>query len=214
MSGQQQQSSSSSLPRTNLDPASGETSTNRRSSRTIASRLFQFALSGPTVTGQNTPNSSNRAVYQSMHSPSQQESYHRLREHLFPASAHGSPAAAAIPPPQQFQHQTLNPRSAVRTGFQGPTRLQQLAQASSQLQSAATLLQGMQGVGASQAAPPRRYLRDQQRASNQVAAMHPSFRSKAVCQLGCTFCEVEICKRGMRAILLADTSVRISSLSP
>jgi hypothetical protein len=40
------------------------------------------------------------------------------------------------------------------------------------------------------------------------ASTHPSFRSKAVCKLGCSFCQKNICKRGMKAILLADTSVR------
>jgi hypothetical protein len=39
------------------------------------------------------------------------------------------------------------------------------------------------------------------------ASMHPSFRSKAVCKLECSFCDRTICSRGMKAILLADTSV-------
>lgn len=46
---------------------------------------------------------------------------------------------------------------------------------------------------------------------NNVASMHPSFRSKAVCELGCNFCQRDICSRGMKAILLADTSVELYS---
>lgn len=40
-----------------------------------------------------------------------------------------------------------------------------------------------------------------------LTTMHPSFRTKAVCELGCNSCHTSICKRGMKAILLADTSV-------
>ncbi|KAJ3397683.1 Protein fam72a [Chytriomyces hyalinus] len=41
--------------------------------------------------------------------------------------------------------------------------------------------------------------------------MHPSFRSKIVCQLSCRYCIQPICKRGMKAILLADTRVELYS---
>ncbi|KAJ3276412.1 hypothetical protein HDV01_005035 [Terramyces sp. JEL0728] len=43
------------------------------------------------------------------------------------------------------------------------------------------------------------------RTSRQIASMHPSFRTKTVCHIGCGFCQQNICKRGMKAILLADT---------
>ncbi|KAI8926085.1 FAM72 protein-domain-containing protein, partial [Entophlyctis helioformis] len=43
------------------------------------------------------------------------------------------------------------------------------------------------------------------------ASIHPSFRSKSVCQLECRFCGQGICKRGMKAILLADTRVELYS---
>lgn len=39
------------------------------------------------------------------------------------------------------------------------------------------------------------------------ANLHPSFRSKPVCTLLCKFCDQDICQRGMKAILLADTKV-------
>ncbi|KAJ3144018.1 Protein fam72a, partial [Irineochytrium annulatum] len=41
--------------------------------------------------------------------------------------------------------------------------------------------------------------------------VHPSFRSKSVCLLNCRFCVQEICRRGMKAILLADTRVELYS---
>ncbi|KAI8896790.1 FAM72 protein-domain-containing protein [Globomyces pollinis-pini] len=46
---------------------------------------------------------------------------------------------------------------------------------------------------------------------NPVASVHPSFRSKTVCSLGCQYCHIDICKRGMKAILLADTRVELYS---
>ena len=41
------------------------------------------------------------------------------------------------------------------------------------------------------------------------ASVHPSFRTKKVCSLSCRFCNQNICKRGMKAILLADTRVSL-----
>ncbi|KAI8834671.1 FAM72 protein-domain-containing protein [Chytridium lagenaria] len=46
--------------------------------------------------------------------------------------------------------------------------------------------------------------------SNSVS-VHPSFRTKTVCRLQCKFCIQPICKRGMKAILLADTRVELYS---
>ncbi|KAJ1923922.1 hypothetical protein IWQ60_004806 [Tieghemiomyces parasiticus] len=37
------------------------------------------------------------------------------------------------------------------------------------------------------------------------------FRGKAVCQLNCTLCNVLVCKRGMRALLLADNRIELYS---
>ena len=45
------------------------------------------------------------------------------------------------------------------------------------------------------------------RARPPTASVHPSFRTKAVCTLNCKFCCRNICDRGMKAILLADTRV-------
>jgi hypothetical protein len=45
------------------------------------------------------------------------------------------------------------------------------------------------------------------RRSFTSASVHPSFRSKPVCTLLCRFCDQDICQRGMKAILLADTKV-------
>lgn len=42
-------------------------------------------------------------------------------------------------------------------------------------------------------------------------AVHPHFRSKRVCTLTCKHCVRPVCKRGMKAILLADTSVELYS---
>jgi hypothetical protein len=48
-------------------------------------------------------------------------------------------------------------------------------------------------------------------APGSSASVHPSFRSKAVCALGCRFCRKDICGRGMKAILLSDTRVELYS---
>ena len=39
----------------------------------------------------------------------------------------------------------------------------------------------------------------------------PHFRGKAVCILNCLHCENEVCRRGMRAILLADMNIELFS---
>ncbi|KAJ3389205.1 Protein fam72a [Lobulomyces angularis] len=39
----------------------------------------------------------------------------------------------------------------------------------------------------------------------------PQFRSKAVCQLSCKYCGNGVCRRGMKAILLADMAVELFS---
>ncbi|KAJ3199524.1 Protein fam72a, partial [Clydaea vesicula] len=46
---------------------------------------------------------------------------------------------------------------------------------------------------------------------NPTPSIHPNFRAKAVCRLGCKYCSQDICKRGMKAILLADTRVELFS---
>ena len=43
------------------------------------------------------------------------------------------------------------------------------------------------------------------------ANLHPNFRAKSVCDLSCKYCCLKICKRGMKAILLADTRVELFS---
>ncbi|KAJ3089813.1 Protein fam72a [Quaeritorhiza haematococci] len=42
-------------------------------------------------------------------------------------------------------------------------------------------------------------------------SIHPQFRSKAVCTLQCSHCGAELCKRGMKAILLGNTKVELFS---
>ncbi|KAI9204807.1 protein FAM72 [Polychytrium aggregatum] len=42
-------------------------------------------------------------------------------------------------------------------------------------------------------------------------AIRPQFRSKVVCLLGCKHCSRVVCKRGMKAILLADMNVELFS---
>lgn len=41
--------------------------------------------------------------------------------------------------------------------------------------------------------------------------LHSQFHSKIVCQLYCKSCDVTLCRRGMKAILLADTKVELYS---
>lgn len=41
------------------------------------------------------------------------------------------------------------------------------------------------------------------------SAARPQFRSKSVCALACKYCANGVCRRGMKAILLADMAVKI-----
>ncbi|KAK2547988.1 Protein FAM72A [Acropora cervicornis] len=41
--------------------------------------------------------------------------------------------------------------------------------------------------------------------------VHPAFHTKSVVKLECKYCEKNICARGMRALLLADTNVELYS---
>lgn len=41
--------------------------------------------------------------------------------------------------------------------------------------------------------------------------IHPAFQTKTVVKLECRYCERNICARGMRALLLADTKVELYS---
>jgi hypothetical protein len=42
-------------------------------------------------------------------------------------------------------------------------------------------------------------------------AIQDQFRHKTVCVLNCRYCDVPVCKRGMKAMLLADMSVELYS---
>ena len=53
-------------------------------------------------------------------------------------------------------------------------------------------------------------IEDMPRAANAPQA-RPQFRSKVVCVLDCKHCGTEVCKRGMKAILLADINVELFS---
>lgn len=44
-----------------------------------------------------------------------------------------------------------------------------------------------------------------------IQSMYQHFQSKAVCKLNCTHCESKVCVRGMKAMLLADTSIELYS---
>eukprot|EP00842_Homolaphlyctis_polyrhiza_P004127 jgi/Hompol1/4715/HPOL_003847-RA len=46
---------------------------------------------------------------------------------------------------------------------------------------------------------------------NANVSMRPHFRSKVVCVLDCKHCGTEVCRRGMKAILLADMNVELFS---
>jgi hypothetical protein len=54
-------------------------------------------------------------------------------------------------------------------------------------------------------------IEDAPRAGNATANARPQFRSKVVCVLECKHCTTEVCKRGMKAILLADINVELFS---
>jgi len=49
------------------------------------------------------------------------------------------------------------------------------------------------------------------RSSYSNNSLHSSFKSKSVCQLNCRYCHGVLCRRGMKAILLADTRVELYS---
>ncbi|KAG0228653.1 Protein fam72a [Mortierella sp. GBA43] len=47
--------------------------------------------------------------------------------------------------------------------------------------------------------------------NNISPSLHPQFRAKAVCRLTCKSCLADVCMRGMKAILLADSRVELYS---
>ncbi|KAJ8327423.1 hypothetical protein QVD99_008037 [Batrachochytrium dendrobatidis] len=47
--------------------------------------------------------------------------------------------------------------------------------------------------------------------AHTTQSMRPHFRSKVVCILNCLHCSSQVCKRGMKAILLADTNIELFS---
>lgn len=48
--------------------------------------------------------------------------------------------------------------------------------------------------------------------SNNISpSLHPQFRAKAVCRLTCRSCLSDVCMRGMKAILLADSRIELYS---
>jgi len=47
--------------------------------------------------------------------------------------------------------------------------------------------------------------------ARHASGAHPSFMQKSVVKLTCRYCERNICHRGMKAILLADTKVELYS---
>ena len=50
-----------------------------------------------------------------------------------------------------------------------------------------------------------------ERLRSPAPSIHPHFRSKAVCTIYCQHCANALCERGMRAILLGNTSVELYS---
>ena len=50
-----------------------------------------------------------------------------------------------------------------------------------------------------------------QRRSMSNPSVHPQFRAKSVCLLYCKHCSTELCRRGMKAILLGNTKVELFS---
>jgi hypothetical protein len=61
--------------------------------------------------------------------------------------------------------------------------------------------------------PQQYYLSRRQRVEQPEPRMQnrPQFRSKAVCVLDCKHCDSEVCRRGMKAILLADMNIELFS---
>ncbi|KAK3818871.1 MAG: FAM72 protein-domain-containing protein [Benniella sp.] len=47
--------------------------------------------------------------------------------------------------------------------------------------------------------------------NNISPSLHPQFRAKAACRLTCKSCLADVCMRGMKAILLADSRVELYS---
>ena len=60
-------------------------------------------------------------------------------------------------------------------------------------------------VSRAEAAVQHRPMRDEER------QVRPQFRSKIVCMINCKHCSKPVCKRGMKAILLADMNVILST---
>lgn len=60
--------------------------------------------------------------------------------------------------------------------------------------------------------PEAQMLAQQPLSDNNISpSLHPQFRAKAVCRLTCRSCLSDVCMRGMKAILLADSRIELYS---
>ncbi|KAI8820957.1 FAM72 protein-domain-containing protein [Fimicolochytrium jonesii] len=59
--------------------------------------------------------------------------------------------------------------------------------------------------------PPQQREQQQQLLQVETEPIRPQFRSKIVCELTCRHCEAVVCRRGMKAILLADMNIELFS---
>ncbi|KAF9208907.1 Protein fam72a [Podila verticillata] len=102
----------------------------------------------------------------------------------------------APPHPTQFRNIAPAPSSVTPSA---PIRSQQQQQYLRQSQQ-----QHQQRPQAQALAPPS--------SNNSISpSLHPQFRAKAVCRLTCRSCLSDVCMRGMKAILLADSRIELYS---
>ncbi|KAG0027928.1 Protein fam72a [Podila clonocystis] len=159
-------------------------------------------LGGPLPLNSSMPNVSNATVS------------HRRYSHSHPGQRQYRSSGSTSAPPTATPYSTPNTHEALyaphpqqpsqfRNIAPGPAppRSQQQQQYLRQFQQQQQNHQRPQTQGQGQAQP----------FPNISPSLHPQFRAKAVCRLTCRSCLSDVCMRGMKAILLADSRIELYS---
>jgi hypothetical protein len=110
--------------------------------------------------------------------------------------------------PNPINYYTTQSRTTVNSNLPSFLLRQMGANASSSVSRILSNQNGFSGVS-SQSQPSYQFYTNS--SSQQPPSVHPQFRSKVVCRLNCKYCSKTVCRRGMKAILLADANVELFS---
>ncbi|KAF9918113.1 Protein fam72a, partial [Linnemannia zychae] len=151
----------------------------------------------------------------------QQAAYQHIAQSTS-AYSYPSPSMSHHQQQQQQQQQRFRPIAPAHPSTNGssnfasqPIRLQQQMQAAAATatvpMTSGPSLSSMSQYGPTTAATTQTNIYANNFSSNISPSLHPQFRAKAVCRLTCKSCLTDVCMRGMKAILLADSRIELYS---